>query len=66
MTLTRLNDNDGGQPLLFVYDFRIATKNFAPSCFRSASGRYRNAKNAPKGALQATDNTWYFGCGSWI
>ena len=37
--------------------FRFATNDFAPSCFRSASGQYPNAKNAPEGALQVTDNT---------
>ena len=46
--------------------FRFVTKNFAPSCFRSASGRFRNAKSAPRGALQVTDNTLFFGCGGRI
>ena len=41
--------------------FRFVTKDFAPSCFRSASGQCGNAKSAPKGALQVTDNTNYFG-----
>ena len=38
-------------------NFRIVTKDFAPSCFRSASGRFRNAKSAPWGALQIFDIT---------
>jgi len=44
--------------------FRFFTNDFAPSCFRSASGRYDNARSAPRGALQVTDNTIFFGCGS--
>ena len=46
--------------------FRFVTKDFAPSCFRSASGRFRNANSVPWDALQVTDNTLYFCCGDRI
>jgi len=46
--------------------FRFFAENFALSCFRSASRRYGNAKSAPTGALQVTDNTIFFGCGGRI
>ena len=37
-----------------------------PQCFRSASGRFRNANSVPWDALQVTDNTLYFCCGDRI
>ena len=46
--------------------FRFLTKDFAPSCFRNASGQCGNANCAPWGALQVTDNTNYSGCGGKI
>lgn len=36
--------------------YRIATKDFAPSCFHSASTGGGNAKAAPEGGAHAFDN----------
>ena len=44
-----LAESEIGLPLTGARAFRLVTKNFAPSCFRSASGQNRNAK-APRGA----------------
>jgi len=44
-------EEQSGPTLIVIVGFRIATKDFAPSCFHSASMGIGNANAAPEGGL---------------